>query len=226
MRAPTFVPIAFSAGSERTRFELCFDQAREAVDLPLVGAFNVENALGASGAALASGMTLADVAERLSRAPQIPGRLERVEGAPCGVLIDYAHTPDALRRVLEVVKPLTAGRLIAVFGAGGDRDTTKRPLMGRAAEETADVVIVTSDNPRTEDPESIIDDVFTGMVGDGHLREVDRRVAVRRALEMAEPADVIVLAGKGHETYQVLGTEKVPMDERRIVHEWVAEHAA
>lgn len=134
------------------------------------------------------------------------------------MLRDYAHTPDALERALATLRPLTDGRLIVVFGAGGDRDRGKRPLMGSAAQEGADVVIVTSDNPRTEDPDAIIDDIVAGM-REGYLRITDRREAIAAALDMATADDIILLAGKGHETYQVIGTEKVPFDEAAIVHE-------
>jgi UDP-N-acetylmuramoyl-L-alanyl-D-glutamate--2,6-diaminopimelate ligase len=140
------------------------------------------------------------------------------------VLRDYAHTPDALERALSAVRPFTRGRLIVVFGAGGDRDKGKRPLMGRIAERLADVAIVTSDNPRTENPERILDDIVAGMKRT-HERIEDRRAAITRALAIAKDNDVIVLAGKGHETYQVRGTTKLPFDEKEIVAELTAVHA-
>ena len=147
--------------------------------------------------------------------PQVPGRLEILDDAPI-VLRDYAHTPDALERALGAVRPFTRGRLIVVFGAGGDRDKGKRPQMGAIGERLADVVILTSDNPRTEDPERILDDIEGGM-SRPHERIEDREQAVVRALELARPEDVVLLAGKGHETYQVRGTTKYPLDERDIV---------
>ena len=194
------------------------------VVLPLIGDFNVANAVGAAAAAIALGLPAADVARRLSVAPQVPGRLERIAEEPV-VLRDYAHTADALQRALEAVRPFTPGRLIVVFGAGGDRDRGKRPEMGRVAEAKADVVIVTSDNPRTEDPERILDDIEAGMAK-AHERIEDRRRAIARALELARAGDVIVLAGKGHETYQVRGTERLPFDERAIVRELMAGREA
>lgn len=189
------------------------------VSLPLLGSFNVENALAAAGVALASGHELDSVASRLGTAPQIPGRMEAVVREPFTVLIDFAHTPDALARVVEAVRAFAPGRLTVVFGAGGDRDREKRPRMGRAVAGRADRIVVTSDNPRTEDPERIIDDIEAGLEGVDHVREPDRREAIRRVLETAEPGELVLLAGKGHETYQVVGTEKRPFDERSIVRE-------
>ncbi|NLG61137.1 MAG: UDP-N-acetylmuramoyl-L-alanyl-D-glutamate--2,6-diaminopimelate ligase [Candidatus Cloacimonetes bacterium] len=188
------------------------------VTLPLLGAYNVSNALAAAAVAAAFELPPDEIAHQLASTPQVPGRLERLTAIPCPVLRDYAHTPDALERALATLRPLTDGRLIVVFGAGGDRDRGKRPLMGSAAQEGADVVIVTSDNPRTEDPDAIIDDIVAGM-REGYLRITDRREAIAAALDMATADDIILLAGKGHETYQVIGTEKVPFDEAAIVHE-------
>ena len=150
--------------------------------------------------------------------PQVPGRLEVLRSSPT-VLRDYAHTPDALERALDAVRPFVDGRLIVVFGCGGDRDKGKRPVMGRIAEHIADLAILTSDNPRTEDPERILDDIEAGMTGKNHERIEDRRAAISHALDIASPDDVIVLAGKGHETYQVRGTIRHPFDEKIIVRE-------
>ena len=199
------------------RFELVTPMGRAEVRLPLLGRFNVVNALGVAACAWGLGVPVETIAERLTRAPQVPGRMERIAERPCTVLRDYAHTPDALERALETLRPLTKARLIVVFGAGGDRDRGKRAPMGTVAVRLADIAIVTSDNPRTEDPEKILDDVEVGMRAKPHYREVDRRRAIARALELARPGDTILLAGKGHETYQVIGTEKQPFDERAIV---------
>lgn len=189
------------------------------VQLPLIGDFNVANALAAAAAALSLGVALDDVAERLSRVPQVPGRLEVISHEPV-VIRDYSHTPDSLERAIHAVRPFVPGRLIVVFGAGGDRDAGKRPMMGAIAERLADVAIVTSDNPRTEDPDLIIDQIEAGM-GGGHERVTDRRAAIARAIDLSRRGDVILLAGKGHETYQVIGTEKHPFDERVVVAELV-----
>ena len=189
------------------------------VSLPLLGRFNVANALGVAACAVGLDVPARVVAERLSTAPQVPGRMERIAVDPCVVLRDYAHTPDALERALETVREVTppAGRVIVVFGAGGDRDRGKRAPMGEIAVRLADVAIATSDNPRTEDPERILDDVEAGMSGRQHYRVVDRRAAIGQALELARQGDTVLLAGKGHETYQVVGTIKEPFDEREVV---------
>jgi len=199
------------------RFTLTVGGQGRSVETPLVGRYNVENALGAIAAALAAGIPLDDIAERLRSAPQVSGRLEAVATSPFTVLIDFAHTPDALASALAAVKPLTSGRLIVVFGAGGDRDATKRRPMAEAVRSVADLIVLTSDNPRTEDPERILDDLAAGLQGAAYERIADRREAIERALSIARPGDTVVLAGKGHETYQIVGTEKRPFDERRIV---------
>lgn len=209
--------VDIEAGPERTRFTIRHAGASADVALPLIGDFNVENALAATGAGLAAGMGLDQIAGALDDAPQIPGRLERVVDGSFQVVVDFAHTPDALEKALRTLRPLVEGRLIVVFGAGGDRDATKRPVMGRVATELGDIAIVTSDNPRTEDPEAIIDDVVAGITGSHYHREADRRAAIAQALNQARPGDLVLLAGKGHERYQVLGTEKVSFDEPAIV---------
>jgi len=205
-------------GARGCRFTLNMNADHVAVELPLIGEFNVMNALAAAATGYALGMPAERIAERLASLPQIPGRLEILRDAPT-VLRDYAHTPDALERALEAVRPFVPGRLILVFGCGGDRDRGKRPEMGAIAARLADVVIITSDNPRTEDPQTILDQIEAGMEGAVHERIEDRRAAIARALEIAAPDDVILLAGKGHETYQIRGTEKLPFDEKEIVGE-------
>ena len=201
------------------RFTLVTNKESHPVTLPLLGRFNVANALGVAACAVGLDVPPKVVAERLSTSPQVPGRMERIAVDPCVVLRDYAHTPDALERALETVREVTssAGRVIIVFGAGGDRDRGKRAPMGEIAVRLADIAIVTSDNPRTEDPEKILDDVEAGMAGRQHYRVVDRRAAIGQALELAREGDTILLAGKGHETYQVVGTVKEPFDEREVV---------
>jgi UDP-N-acetylmuramoyl-L-alanyl-D-glutamate--2,6-diaminopimelate ligase len=212
--------VALDAGGSRFRISGRFGSAD--VNLPLLGDFNVANAVAAAAAALGLGLSMARVVERLSTAPQVSGRMERISDIPCTVLRDYSHTPDSLERALRTLRPLTPGRIILVFGCGGDRDRGKRPLMGRIAAELSDVAIATSDNPRTENPDAIIDDIENGMGGMPHLRITDRLAAIHAALGEAHAGDTVLLAGKGHETYQVIGTEKIAFDEREIVRKAVS----
>ena len=211
--------------ADGSRFDLVLGGESFDVTLPLLGDFNVANALGAAACAWALGLPPDVIVERVATMPQVPGRLEIVHEGPT-VLRDYAHTPDSLERSIAAVRPFAAGRLIVVFGCGGDRDRGKRPEMGRIAVQGADLAIVTSDNPRTEDPERILDDIEAGMGGVAHERIEDRRDAIARALALAGPGDLVLLAGKGHETYQVRGTTKLPFDERQIVHEIVTERVS
>lgn len=212
-------------GAGGMEFTLRTPDGAEPVALPLFGDFNVSNAVACAAVLWSLGWAPTRIAESLGTLPQVPGRLERIAGPPASatVLRDYAHTPDALERALKAVRPLVRGRLIVVFGAGGDRDEGKRPEMGRIAAQFADLAIVTSDNPRTEDPERIIDEIERGMEDAPRLRLSDRREAIRTALIEGRPDDLVLLAGKGHETYQVVGEEKRPFDERAIVHEILAE---
>lgn len=200
-------------------FELVTPLESARVRLPLLGRFNVSNALGVAAAAWGLGVPVETIADRLTHAPQVPGRMERIATHPCTVLRDYAHTPDALARALETLRPITVGKLVVVFGAGGDRDRGKRAPMGEIATRLADVAIATSDNPRSEDPDRILDDIEAGMDAVPHHREPDRRRAIALALSLAGAEDTLLLAGKGHETYQILGVIKEPFDERLIVRE-------
>ena len=191
------------------------------VSLGIPGRFTVYNALTVLGLAVSLGISLADAAAALADAPGVKGRVEVVPtpGTDYTVLIDYAHTPDGLENVLSSVRGFCKGRLISVFGCGGDRDPIKRPIMGRIGAELSDVAIITSDNPRTEDPEAIIRDITPGADEAGKPYEVvvDRIAAIRHAMDMAKKDDIIVLAGKGHETYQEIMGVKHHMDEREIV---------
>jgi UDP-N-acetylmuramoyl-L-alanyl-D-glutamate--2,6-diaminopimelate ligase len=194
----------------------------------LPGRFNVLNALGAVAAARALGVDDATIARALPRAQRVPGRLEPVdEGQPFALFVDYAHKPDALEAVLRTARTMTEGRLLVVVGAGGDRDRAKRPLMGRVVAELADHAILTSDNPRSEDPEAILAELAAGAAGrDGVELVVDRRDAIARAVDAARPGDVVVVAGKGHETYQELaGGVRVPFDDVAVAREALASRA-
>lgn len=195
----------------------------------LFGEHNLSNMLAAVSAALALGSPIESVEGAVSGFTTVPGRLERVEN-PFGfqILVDYAHTPDALRNVLLAVRPLTGGRVILVFGCGGDRDRTKRPKMGAIGRELSDILIVTSDNPRTESPEGILDDIEVGVLEGKadhkpYLRITDRKEAIKQAISMARESDTVLIAGKGHEDYQILGTTKYPFDDRVIARETITD---
>ncbi|MCB9796196.1 MAG: UDP-N-acetylmuramoyl-L-alanyl-D-glutamate--2,6-diaminopimelate ligase [Alphaproteobacteria bacterium] len=199
-----------------SRFRLVTPTGSAPVDLRLVGAFNVLNALAAAGAALALGVPVGRIAEGLGALRAVPGRLEPVDrGQGFGVLVDYAHTPDALRVVLETLRPLTPGRILTVFGCGGDRDREKRPLMARAVSEGSDLAIATSDNPRSEDPLAILEDMRPGLRPDAWV-EPDRAVAIRLALSEARAGDLVLIAGKGHEATQEIAGVKHPFDDRVV----------
>jgi UDP-N-acetylmuramoyl-L-alanyl-D-glutamate--2,6-diaminopimelate ligase len=189
------------------------------IDLKLKGRFNVENALAALASCRLLGIDDDAIARGLEAVDGVPGRFEAVdEGQPFTVLVDYAHTPDSLENVLTTARELTSSRLICVFGCGGDRDREKRPIMGRIAAELADVPIVTSDNPRSEDPGAIIDEIVAGISGDAEIIQ-DRRSAIAHAIETAEPGDVVVIAGKGHEQGQQFRDRTVPFDDREVARE-------
>ncbi|NEP07115.1 MAG: UDP-N-acetylmuramoyl-L-alanyl-D-glutamate--2,6-diaminopimelate ligase, partial [Okeania sp. SIO4D6] len=186
--------------------------------LPLVGQYNLSNMLAAVGTALHLGLDLAMVVTHLSEFPGVPGRMEKVQVSneqDVSVIVDYAHTPDSLENLLKAARPFIPGRMICVFGCGGDRDRTKRPKMGKIAAELSDLAVVTSDNPRTEDPEKILQDVLEGISPEiKHLVIGDRSQAIRTAIMEAKPGDGVLIAGKGHEDYQILGTEKIHFDDR------------
>ncbi|HLT29083.1 MAG TPA: UDP-N-acetylmuramoyl-L-alanyl-D-glutamate--2,6-diaminopimelate ligase [Myxococcaceae bacterium] len=200
----------------------------------LLGAHNLENIMCAAGMALGAGFSRRDVQDGIERVTRVPGRMERVEAGATPVLVDYAHTDDALRRSLEAARSLARGRVFVVFGCGGERDKGKRALMGQVAGELADVSVVTSDNPRSEDPEAIISEVTAGLEkagvrrmsaakaksGErGFLVEADRRSAISAAMQLATPEDVVLIAGKGHETHQQVGDELLAFDDRLVAEE-------
>jgi UDP-N-acetylmuramoyl-L-alanyl-D-glutamate--2,6-diaminopimelate ligase len=203
------------------RFTLQLAGQGHDVRLPLLGRHNVYNALTAAGLAWGLGLPPEAIVAGLEALKAVPGRLEPVDcGQPFAVLVDYAHTDDALENALSAVRPLAAGRVIVVFGCGGDRDRAKRPRMARAAERLADLVIVTSDNPRTEDPELIAEEIFAGFSAPQKvLRRLDRSAAIAEAVALARPRDILLIAGKGHETYQVVGQKRLEFDDRKKVAE-------
>lgn len=197
------------------------------VHSPLIGEFNVRNLLGAFGAVVALGFPVETAARALASLSGVPGRMERVdEGQPFAVVVDYAHTDDALKNVLDTVRQLGPRRVITVFGCGGDRDRSKRPLMGAVAAQRSDLVIATSDNPRSESPAAILDEIKQGFAHRATETRlvVDRREAIGVAIDAASEGDVVVIAGKGHETTQTLHTGKIPFDDRQVAREALRQH--
>lgn len=210
----------------QTCYRLEFNGIRHDVVTSMPGRHNISNHLAAAGLCLAAGFDIFAVTRGLSALKCVPGRLEPVEGGQdFSVFIDYAHTDDALRNVLSTLKPLCNGHLAVVFGCGGDRDKTKRPRMAKAAQELADRIIVTSDNPRTESPDGIIGNIVAGFGEAGSETitvEPDRREAIRLAIERAGAEDIVLIAGKGHETYQIVGDERLDFDDAKIAQEFLA----
>lgn len=222
----------FQAGDIRsdfngTQFKLNFKDRQFLVRIPLIGSFNVYNAVAAIAAGYAVGLNLREVISKMADAPQVPGRLEAVGGRQINyrVFVDYAHTPDALINVLSTLRALDPARIITVFGCGGDRDVTKRAPMAAAAESGSDLCILTSDNPRTEDPRQILQDAAKGFLGSGFEVVEDRRVAIKRAISLAGERDIVLIAGKGHETYQEINRVKHDFDDRRIAAGFINERA-
>jgi UDP-N-acetylmuramoyl-L-alanyl-D-glutamate--2,6-diaminopimelate ligase len=211
-----------SSSFEGLRFEVQAPAAQLTIRSPLIGRINVYNILAACGAALSYGLT-PDIIERgIAQCRAVPGRFERVdEGQPFVVAVDYAHTDDALRNVISMARSLEPKRVVTLFGCGGDRDRTKRPLMGQVAAELSDFVVLTSDNPRSEDPLDIMNDVLVGLRRKDTpcLVEPDRATAIKKAIEEARPGDILILAGKGHETYQVLKDRTIAFDDREVARE-------
>ena len=208
-----------SSTLEGLRFEVEYGSTRFPVESALMGRINVYNILAACAAGLTFGLGPETIAKGIAACSAVPGRFERVyEGQPFAVIVDYAHTDDALRNTIRIARELTPNRVITLFGCGGDRDRSKRPLMGQAAAEMSDFVIVTSDNPRSEDPLDILNDALVGLrrYDTPHLIEPDRATAIQRAIEKAQPGDVVILAGKGHENYQVLKDRTIPFDDRDV----------
>jgi UDP-N-acetylmuramoyl-L-alanyl-D-glutamate--2,6-diaminopimelate ligase len=199
------------------RFDLMYESAMQPIESALVGRINVLNILAAAGVGISYGVDLETIARGIAACRAVPGRFERVdEGQPFLVVVDYAHTDDALRNLIQVARGLTQGRVITLFGCGGDRDRSKRPLMGMAAGELSDYAVLTSDNPRSEDPLDIMNDALVGLrrFDTPHIAEPDRAKAIRLAIEEATPGDVVLIAGKGHETYQVQKDRTIHFDDR------------
>jgi len=208
-----------SSSLQGLRFEVQSRLGRVNVESPLVGKINVYNILAACSAGLSYGLAPETIAAGIAQCRAVPGRFERIdEGQPFGVVVDYAHTDDALRNTIAVARALTPKRVITLFGCGGDRDRAKRPLMGAAAAENSDYVVLTSDNPRSEDPLAIMNDALVGIrrTDVPLVVEPDRATAIARAIKEARPGDIVILAGKGHETYQVLKDRTIDFDDREV----------
>jgi UDP-N-acetylmuramoyl-L-alanyl-D-glutamate--2,6-diaminopimelate ligase len=208
-----------TSGFDGLRFEIHHEGKVHAVESPLVGQINVYNLLAAWCAAYTVGIGPEVIASGIAQCAAVPGRFERVDvGQPFLVVVDYAHTDDALRNAISIARGLTNKRVITLFGCGGDRDRTKRPLMGMVAGELSDIVVLTSDNPRSEDPLGIMNDAMVGLrrFDKPNVIEPDREKAIRRAIESAGPGDIVLIAGKGHETYQTLKDKTIPFDDREV----------
>ncbi len=205
-----------------TEFKLIHPKGENSFRTPFVGIYNVYNVLAVIAACCAEGMDLESVQEGISHFHGVPGRLERVEaGQDFSIFIDYAHTQDALENVLKTLRQVSGSKIIVVFGCGGNRDKSKRPLMGRTAGQWADYCVVTSDNPREEDPQEIIDQILPGLQNEHYTVIVDRREAIEHALGLAREGDIVLIAGKGHEDYQVLKDKRIPFKEKDIVREYL-----
>ncbi|MFZ5828533.1 MAG: Mur ligase family protein, partial [Planctomycetota bacterium] len=191
----------------------------------MIGEHHVRNCLTAAAVGLAYGIDLATVVRGLEAVTQVPGRLERIEcGQPFGVFVDFAHTPGALEVTLRSLRQVTSGRLICVFGAGGERDRQKRPLLGNVAERHADLLVLTNDNPRGEDPRKIIAEILTGISRPAEVQILpDREAAIRWALAAARTGDCVLIAGRGHERNQIVGNQRIPCDDREVAREWLYE---
>jgi len=200
------------------------DHKPTAVKLNLMGNFNLYNALAAAACSWGLGVELEAIVTGLEQLDGVPGRFERIdEGQDFTVIVDYAHTPDALGNVLQAARGLAPARLLCVFGCGGDRDTSKRPQMGRLATSLSDFAVITSDNPRSEEPLAIIDQIRAGAVGDSYIIQPDRRRAIFMAVQRCEPGDILVIAGKGHETYQIIGEQRITFDDREVAREAIIQ---
>ncbi|MHB1652118.1 MAG: UDP-N-acetylmuramoyl-L-alanyl-D-glutamate--2,6-diaminopimelate ligase [Desulfitobacteriaceae bacterium] len=206
--------------ADGVRFQVKFHGYKQEIYFSTPGLFSVYNALAAFAWAVERGYEPQEVAEALAEIHGVPGRFESVRcGQPFQVIVDYAHTPDGLENVLKTAREFTKGKLITVFGCGGNRDKGKRPIMGALATAWSDFTVVTSDNPRTEDPDQIIREILVGVTGSQHLSMSDRREAIRQACQRALPEDTVLIAGKGHETYQIIGSEVHPFDDRKVARE-------
>ncbi len=201
-----------------------YNGIKKVEEVKILGLFNLYNLMGVMGALINLGYDFEELCNKLGNLVGVPGRFQGVEaGQDFMVIVDYAHTPDALTNILKSLTEIKTNKTITIFGAGGDRDTTKRPLMAAEAAKYSDIVIATSDNPRTEDPKTILDDVVKGFEGYNVKFEsyVDREDAIKRGIEFCEKNDILLIAGKGHETYQIIGKEKIHFDDREMAVKYI-----
>jgi UDP-N-acetylmuramoyl-L-alanyl-D-glutamate--2,6-diaminopimelate ligase len=209
-------------GLNGLRFDVTFEKIRFEINSPLIGKVNIYNILAACCAGMTFQLAPEEIAQGIAACRGVPGRFERVnEGQPFAVVVDYSHTEDALRNAISVARGLNARRVITLFGCGGDRDRAKRPMMGQAAGELSDLVILTSDNPRSEEPLQIMNDALVGLrrTNTRTIVEPDRAIAIRKAIEEANAGDIVILAGKGHETYQIFRDRTIHFDDREVARE-------
>jgi len=224
-RPADVAPVAMPSSLLGLRFDVRTPAGVLHIDSRLGGRFNVYNLLAAAAAGVAAGLPLAAIETGLARVTAVPGRFQLVSSADddVAVIVDYAHTDDALKNLLEAVRPIATARLITVFGCGGDRDRSKRPLMGAVAARLSDLVVLTSDNPRSEDPDAIIDEIARGAKSaPACVRVADRRAAIQQAVTGAQPGDVVVVAGKGHEKYQTIRDKTLPFDDVAVAQDALA----
>jgi UDP-N-acetylmuramoyl-L-alanyl-D-glutamate--2,6-diaminopimelate ligase len=215
----------WSSSGDGSEIAILYQGQRTTLQTPLIGRYNASNIAGVFACMAVSNIPVESIQSGVAEMEQVPGRLERIDrGQPFLIIIDYAHTEDALRQLLKTVRPYTKNKLIVLFGCGGERDRGKRPLMGKAAGELADSIILTSDNPRNEDPAIILQDIQSGVEKSGNSQLtilMDRRDAIAEAVRIAQPGDTLVLAGKGHEDYQIIGNDKIHFDEREVLAELI-----
>jgi len=200
-----------------TEFDIVIEENIYRFTIPIPGKFSVYNALGVLGAALTCGVPVEIIQSAFKKLKVVPGRIQRVDNDKnLNVIVDYAHTPDGLENIIKAVRGFTEGKVITVFGCGGDRDKEKRPIMGKIADELSDFCVLTSDNPRSEDPASILDDIEKGLATSNFVKIVDRYEAIKYAVEMATPKDSVIIAGKGHENYQIFKEETIHFDDVEV----------
>ncbi|KXZ39545.1 UDP-N-acetylmuramoylalanyl-D-glutamate--2,6-diaminopimelate ligase [Alkalithermobacter thermoalcaliphilus JW-YL-7 = DSM 7308] len=211
---------------DKVQYTVVTDEFEEEVEVPIPGKFTVYNSLAVIGACIALGIPKEIIIKRLKKANKVPGRFETINSSKnFSVIVDYAHTPDALENIIKTAREFVRGNIITVFGCGGDRDRSKRPIMGKISQDLSDISIITSDNPRSEDPKKIVEDILEGMNKNinNYKIIIDRKEAIKQAIAMANEGDIVIVAGKGHEDYQIIGDKKIHFDDKEVVREFLKE---